>query len=363
MGDSLLVNFVYCHPVGHAVEALHYAFGYHRADPGRRIGVVLNAATAHELARRCPWVDEVYTVQVDAFTSTRFDLSSIPAGWDFVVDDVRGHLPDQRALFPGLAAYYDAAGAYFAGARGVTGGPRPEYARGQHLRIPVEPAVVAGGPWVAVLPGGSAQRSLYPSVRSWRMVMDGLREHIPGVRLLLVGKLVGDGRTATTYSAAEMAELAGCVDDLAVDVPLVAQLERVAACGALVSPHSGFGMAALAVGTPWLVLGGNKWAEYFFNGVPFHTVLPDVARFPCYTGMGPDPALVQDDGPRAPSMSRERVAADLGEIVERTAALVAGRVDYGQALVEHARARAALDPGNPLMTWSLDDTLARALTA
>jgi hypothetical protein len=26
-GRSVLVNFVYCHPVGHAIEALHYCHG------------------------------------------------------------------------------------------------------------------------------------------------------------------------------------------------------------------------------------------------------------------------------------------------------------------------------------------------
>jgi hypothetical protein len=31
--ESLLVNFVHFHPVGHAIEGLHYAHGYHRANP------------------------------------------------------------------------------------------------------------------------------------------------------------------------------------------------------------------------------------------------------------------------------------------------------------------------------------------
>ena len=51
---SVLVNFVYCHPVGHAIEALHYCHGYHRADPGLRIGLALNADTPTELAALCP---------------------------------------------------------------------------------------------------------------------------------------------------------------------------------------------------------------------------------------------------------------------------------------------------------------------
>jgi hypothetical protein len=121
MPESLLVNFVYCHPVGHAIEALHAAHGYHRADPELRISVAL-------LAR-----------------------------W-----------PDARFCF--------------------------------------------------------------------------------------VGKLARDGRTTTGFTAGDFAQLRAAVPVAvdAVDVPLVEQLAEVAACDMLISPHSGFGMAALAAGTPWL---------------------------------------------------------------------------------------------------------------
>ena len=62
-GDRLLVNFFYAHPVGHAVEALHYCLGHHLADPAREISVALNAATAVELAGFCPFVSHVYPVE------------------------------------------------------------------------------------------------------------------------------------------------------------------------------------------------------------------------------------------------------------------------------------------------------------
>jgi hypothetical protein len=54
------VNFFYAHPVGHAVEALHYCLGHHAAAPDREIAVVLNAASAVELARFCPFVHRAY---------------------------------------------------------------------------------------------------------------------------------------------------------------------------------------------------------------------------------------------------------------------------------------------------------------
>jgi hypothetical protein len=112
----------------------------------------------------------------------------------------------------------------------------------------------------------------------------------------------------------------------------VEQLAVVAECDVLISPHSGFAMAALAVGTPWLSIAGNKWPEFYFNGTPFYSVLPDRSRFPCYTGMAAAPPLVQDDGPRSPSMSAARIGDDLAEIVDATAKLVGGRWDYETAV-------------------------------
>ncbi len=42
-------------------------------------------------------------------------------------------------------------------------------------------------------------------------------------------------------------------------------------------------MAALAVGTPWLTISRGRWSEYFFNGVPFYSLLSDPDRFPSYS--------------------------------------------------------------------------------
>jgi hypothetical protein len=90
--ESVLVNFVYCHPVGHAVEAVQHCLGYRRADPNRRIGVVLKANTAVEIASWCEHIDEVYTVDCDVFTAPDAGvLSHVPAQWDWVVDHPRGH--------------------------------------------------------------------------------------------------------------------------------------------------------------------------------------------------------------------------------------------------------------------------------
>ncbi|GAA2999954.1 hypothetical protein [Actinokineospora diospyrosa] len=349
----LLVNFVYCYPVGHAVEALHYAHGYHVANPDARISVALNAATPVELASLCPFIDEVYPVPVDVFDGdATFDLSALPADFDHYLNDVRGFLPDQRAIFPGLAAYYDASKRHFTGEFGIAGHKGPAYAPGEHLRFTLTPEPRGNAPRIAILPGGSADRSLYPSVRSWEAIASALVDRFPDADFLMVGKLAADGRTATTYSAVELQRIQDALPRVSsvLDAPIVDQLRAVAACDVLVSPHSGFGMAALAAGTPWLTIAGNKWPEYFFNGVPFYSVLPDVTRYPCYTMLGPDPEPIDDDGPRSPSMCHQRITEDLPEIVEAAGLLVEKRVPYRQAFADHL-ARMSAVGGVP---WSID---------
>jgi hypothetical protein len=374
-GRSLLVNFVYCPPVGHTIEALHYCHGYHRADPGLRIGLALNADSPTELATLCRYIADVYPVALDVFDPAQRgsgSLDRIPAGWDWVVDDDRGHQAPQRELFPGLAAYYDMAADRFAAAGsalGMAGAVPPRYSAGEQfrLRLPgpalasarrrLRDAAPGAGPSIAVLPAGSGPRGNYPSVRSWQLVLAALSRRWPRGVFCLLGKLRRDGRTSTSFGRAEFDELAGSVPRSvnAVDRPLIDQLAVVAACDVLVSPHSGFGMAALAVGTPWLSIAGNRWPEYYFNGVPFYSVLPDLRRFPAYSGLGPEPEPVDDDGARAPSMCRERIGADLDEITEGAARLIERRWPAETAMADHVARLLVLRDGRADRIWSVDN--------
>jgi hypothetical protein len=375
---SLLVNFVYCPPIGHAIEALHYCHGYHHADAGLRIGLALSADTPAELAALCPYVRDVYPVQVDVF-DPGYDptaaLDAVPTGWDWVVDDDRGHQTHQRMAFPGLARYYDRARDRFTAAGaviGTAGAAPPRYSSGAGFRLPLPGGARAEAqrrladarpgsreqPWprIAVLPAGSAPRANYPSLRSWRLVLSAIAGRWPDALLCLMGKYRRDGRTTTSFGRAELDELRDLAPAAftAVDLPVIDQLATLAGCDVLVSPHSGFGMAALAVGTPWLSIAGNRWPEYYFNGVPFYSVLPDLRRFPAFGAFGPDPELVDDDGPRAPSMCYERIHGDLAEIVAGVARLVEHRWPFETAMADHVARMSALRPGRDDELWSVD---------
>lgn len=349
MTERLLVNFFYAPPVGHAIEALHYAFGHHLADPDRDVAVALSAATPVELADWCPFLTASYPVDHPLFDPAPGAPARIPPDWDWIVDDGRRHQPDQRQLFPGMAAYYAASDEQLTARRrrSYVGDPRAGYVPHSALRLDLPaPArarargLLGGGQAIAVLPAGGGDPALYPLADSWLTVLDALAGAHPGARFVLVGKTVQDGRTVSRIGGGGLDRLRAHRTDPvdAVDLPLVDQLALVEACGVLVSPHSGFGMAALAVGTPWLSIAGGRWFEYFHNRVPFRSVVPDTARFPAYPLFGELPVGTDADGsPRTPSMTGARIAADLDRIVTAAGELLAGTVPYEQALVDYYR--------------------------
>jgi hypothetical protein len=170
------------------------------------------------------------------------------------------------------------------------------------------------------------------------------------VRFALIGKLDRDGQTASALAADELRDQAlDCFD-----LPLEEQLATVQACDLFLSPHTGFGMAALAVGTPWLTLSGGRWFEYFFNHVPFRSIIPDPDRYPVFSQFDPLVLIEDEDGPRTPSMTRARIREDLDAIVAAAAELIAGTLDYEQALQDYFRDLLAAHRGDASPIWSID---------
>jgi len=372
--ERLLVNFFYAPPVGHAVEALHYCLGHHLADPEREVSVVLNSASSVELACFCPFVSEAFAVEhplLEPCPDSAARQAAIPRRWDWVLDDFRRHQQVQLDLFPGLRDYYLTSDRLLTATRGRTtvGAAAPGYVPHQQLRLELPDAARAAarqrfdahrGPpagRIAVMPAGSGDRALYPSVGSWRLILDALTDAFPGVQIALVGKRARDARTSTTLAQGEVNELRAhrsrpldCFD-----LPLPDQLAVVEACDAFLGPHTGFGMAALAVGTPWLALSGGRWFEFFFNRVPFRSIIPDPERYPSFTQFAPATVVEDSDGePRTPSMTVARIGEDLDRILAAARELIAGSVTYEQCLRDYFRALVAAHHGDASTIWSID---------
>lgn len=370
--ERILVNFFYCHPVGHAVEALRYCLGYHAADPERRVGVALNAATAVELATFCPFVSDTFAIDHPLFERCRDSprrLRAVPRGWDWVLDDSRRHQPIQLSLFPGLVDYYAASDRRLIARHGrsTVGSSPPSYRRHQQLRFELPPASRErahrrlhgrdGAPWIAIMPAGSSPPAMYPSTGSWLTILDALADAFPGVGIALVGRHTRDTRTATALTPAGLAALLGHRSRPvnAFDLPLAEQLAIVEASDLFLSPHTGFGFTALAVDTPWLTLSGGRWFEYFFNQVPFRSIIPDTERYPCFTQFDPAETLVDgEDGARTPSMCRARIVEDLPRLIAAAEELVDGSIAYEQALRTYFADLLDAHHGDPSAIWSID---------
>ena len=207
------------------------------------------------------------------------------------------------------------------------------------------------------MPSGSGERALYPSANSWLVMLDALADAFPGVEIALVGKRRRDRRTTTSLSHGELAQLlahrARPLD--CFDVPLAEQLAVVETCDLFLAPHTGFGMAALAVGTPWLALSGGRWFEYFFNRVPFRSIIPDPERYPSFTQFAPATMIEDTDGqPRTPSMTGARIRDDLDWIVGAARELLERSLTYEQSLRDYFPALLAAHGGDAGAIWSID---------
>jgi hypothetical protein len=332
--ERVLVTFFYAQPVGHAVEALHYAHGHHAADPRREISVALNAATATELADLCPFVARAYAIDhpfLEPCPDSIERLQTLPREWDWVLDDPRRYQDFQLEAFPGMRDYYAASAEHLSArsGRSIAGPGRASYLPHQPLRLELEPAPLEGRT-IAVMLAGSSEPALYPSLDSWRLILDALYEAHPDIRFALIGRTGRDQRTSSALDRTELLDHPSKPID-AYDLPLKQQLAIVRSSALFLSPHTGFGLAALATGTPWLTLSGGRWFEYYFNHVPFRSIIPDVERFECFSQF----AAPEIRGDRTPSMSDARFEADLERIVVAAGELLSGELSYERALREY----------------------------
>jgi hypothetical protein len=294
-------------------------------------------------------------------------LAHVPRDWDFVLDDDRSRQPDQLEFAPGLRAYYQAAHRHFRARvrHGTAGSEPPAYVPNRRLELDLpeelreraRKELGAAPVRIALMPAGSSEPARYPSAASWELIVGALAAELPEATFCLVGKLERDGRTATSATTEGFDRIAAAAPKaaFALDLPLLEQLAFVEGCSVFLSPHTGFGLAALAVGTPWLTLSGGPWHEWFFNGVPFYSVIPDTRRYPAFTQFHDQADQVDDEGPRTPSMSRARIEEDLPELLEGARLLVEGRLSYEDALRGYFARLLAAYQGDAERVFSFDD--------
>ena len=375
----MLVNYWYANPVGHAVEGLRYAFGYQVANPHASVSLLLSDATAVELAHCCSFLDAVYTVSYPfgkSGSDPRAALAHVPREWDWVIDNFRVQLASHERI-PGFKAFFEAAHEHFQPRKGLTltGDEPPSYSADRQLRLELpDDARVAARRRIgdrpaisALLAGHSDSRANYPSTTSWRLLLSSMSKQYPEAAIVLIGKLSGGGNASTTTITRPevdrlLADVPAALD--AFDLPLLEQLALVEASNLFVSPHTGFAFAALAVGTPWLALSGGVWHEYFFNGVPFHSLVPNPRKYPSFTPAAMETVDdVDGQGPRIPSMTLARFREDLPEFLAAAERLIARRISYEDALAAYFPRLADAYGGDTSCIFSFDNVHARYVAA
>ncbi|HEY3869289.1 MAG TPA: glycosyltransferase family 9 protein [Actinocrinis sp.] len=368
----VLLNHVYYSPVGHVVEAIRYARGLHEGNSGSEIHVALGEGAPAELCDACPWIARTYRVRLEGGELGGVSDPPLLREWDYVLDN---NLIQLETASPGLLGRPDdyvqelgreeeLALAYYArterefivGGRGVL---FPEmtlpdglgYVPDAHidLEIPQESRAFAKqyeheGPKIAVLPAGSGHARIYPEAGTWAAVIRALGQRFPAARFYLTGARTTAARhtSTTAYTPEQIAGIVASSDRITdcYDMGLWNQVALLEQCDVLISPHSGFSFLAPCVGTPWLAISGGNWPEYFFNDVPFYSVLPDD---PDYPHLGTIEGL--EDGPRIPCMEHRRLVRRIPEIVNAAAFLLDPETTYEEAArrhrdnVSHARVR------------------------
>jgi hypothetical protein len=203
-------------------------------------------------------------------------------------------------------------------------------------------------PRICILLGGSgASRSegrdggptpygnrMYPEISSWLKIIDAIRDEWPAATVYLTGVRKSiDGRpSAGRYADEEIDRVLRSGQHVVdcYDIGLWNQIALVEMCDVFISPSTGFSWLAPSVGTPTLIIAGGDWPDYFFNDVPFYSLLPDNPDYP-YAGK------LQSDysTSRIPCMRPQNLDRKIPEIVEATRLLLDTDFTYEAACARH----------------------------
>ncbi len=348
-GKSLLLNWVYYYPVGHAIEAFKTAKGLAAANPGLEIHLLLNSRTPVELASACDWITHAYPVDVEDVAlrgAQAASLQEIPTEWDYIVNDHRVTL----SPFPfqsSLRAFHDLAETHFharewrGGQHELLHGGSVGYVRNATMRMRVPESAtnflntLSLAPVnICLVPGGSNPDPIYPNSAWWRRAMAVLLDTFPDAHFFLTGKTVPDERSSTAaWSPRMVSELAALSPRIAdcFDAGLWNQAALIERCDLLIAPHTGFAFLAPSLGTPWLAISGARWPECYFNEVPFYCVFPTCTHYPCWRGMKPECAARISAGETVACMN-EDLDSRLTDLVEGAQLLVSRQLTYQSAM-------------------------------
>lgn len=358
---NLLLNWVYYKPVGHVVEALNLAAGFHSANPDFEIHLALNSLSACELTAGCTWIKGTYPVDVRQLVENKnWTPQGMPQSWDYIVSDYRpeieaSHDPQGTVLGweeQGMLNWLQLIETQFQAADGkLKYGYGHKLPQGLHycktkltLAIPPEARRFADryqypGLKLCLLPSGSSDSAFAPSVESWVDIIEAITAKFPRMRIHLTGCSPSAQRTSTgAFSRANIEFLLQSSHSMVdcYDIGLWNQVALLHACNVLLAPHTGFAFLSSCVGTPWLALSGGDWPEYLFNHSPFYCILPRERGYP-YLGKGRYTKCKKSTILRGqiPPFTPTNIRRKIPEILEAIPLLLDRNFTYPEALNMH----------------------------
>lgn len=357
--ERLLINHIYCRPVGHVVEALKFAKGYKNANKNLDVYLLLNARSAWELAKACPWIKKAYPVdayqfrQYKSYKEKASALKGIPKTWDYIVADNRA--PNYSVENEGweIRDCYSFTKDYFKARKGsgfTYDSKHPEHQPIKYkpnskitLQLPKEAIKFAekyghNGPKITILPAGSGKPKRYPSLKAWEEIIKAFNKEFPDAKIYLTGFNKVSKKTRTrAYTQDQIENLVNKFDNVVncCNIGLWNQLALIKNSDMLVSPHTGFSFLAQTVGTPWLAISGWWWPEYLLNDVKFYSALPKCKFYPCNPGGPCDPKI--NAGKSSDCMSDKAIRKRIPEIMKGAKLLMDKKFTYKKALSMHLK--------------------------
>lgn len=372
MTRTLLVNWVYYRPVGHALEGLKVARDYFEADIDLKISVLLNSEMPYEIGALCPWIEKVYIADVKELSEYGLRakcLEKIPTNWDFVVSDDRlmhslnSYSEELKSANQILIKYLQAkiwkGNRFFPQHENM---PLIKFDTEMRFEVPENAQKFITkyshkGLKICILPAGSNADRIYPEVRWWVKMMESVTDSFPDTKFYMTGAKNKNGNRSESYTFSDddINQILREIDNVenCFDLGIVNQIALLEYCDLLISPHSGFAFLASCVNTPWLSISGARWPEYFYNHIRFYSILPSCKKYPCYTGMKEECLTEMGNGNPVICMSTNELEEKIPEIIEGIKLLMDDDFTYKDSIVLYRKN--VLKSGYPLENfWTFE---------
>lgn len=372
MAKTMLINWVYYRPVGHALEGLKVARDCYEANNDFKISVLLNSEMPYEIAALCPWIDNVFIVDVRELAELGVKakcLEQIPANWDFVVSDDRlthslnSYSEELKTANQTLSEYLQA-GIWKGNRFGPQNEKMPKIRFDTEMRFTVPESAKEfigkfrhDGLKICILPAGSNADQIYPEAVWWIKLMKSITHSFPNVQFYMTGakNKIENRSESYTFSEGDINKILKNIDnvDNCFDIGIINQIALLEYSDVLISPHSGFAFLAGCVNTPWLTISGTRWPEYFYNHIKFYSVLPSCKKYPCYTGMKSECITELKNGNPVVCMSTNSLDRKIPEIIRGIKKLTDNKFTYRDS-IELYREK-VLEYGYPLANfWTFE---------